>query len=109
MLASLAEALRVLSVLLSPYIPEGSAKALEALGSPDLSLAGARLRQAHAGAPGRGTPAAVPQALTAGSSGDDRRQAVGGVDQLVELGGELRSRGTVVGHQRVVIGAQVGQ
>ena len=41
MLASLAEAVRVLSVLLSPYIPEGSIKLLEALGSPDLSLAGA--------------------------------------------------------------------
>jgi methionyl-tRNA synthetase len=39
-LASLSEALRVLSVLLSPYIPEGSAKTLNALGSPDLSLAG---------------------------------------------------------------------
>jgi methionyl-tRNA synthetase len=41
-LASLAEAVRVLSVLLSPYIPEGSGKALDALGSPDLSLVGAR-------------------------------------------------------------------
>jgi methionyl-tRNA synthetase len=40
-LASLAEAVRVLSVLLSPYIPEGAGKLLHALGSPDLSLAGA--------------------------------------------------------------------
>ena len=40
-LASLAEAIRVLSVLLSPYIPEGAGKLLDALGSPDLSLAGA--------------------------------------------------------------------
>jgi len=41
-LASLAEAVRVLSVLLSPYIPDGSARLLDALGSPDLSLAGAQ-------------------------------------------------------------------
>ena len=40
-LASLAEAVRVLSVLLSPYIPDGAGKLLAALGSSDLSLAGA--------------------------------------------------------------------
>ena len=95
MLASLAEALRVLSVLLSPYIPEGSTKALEALGSPDLSLAGAGFAKHTLARPVAELAAAVPQALRAGSSGDDRRQAVGGVDQLVELGGELRSRRTV--------------
>ncbi len=41
-LASLAEAVRVLSVLLSPFVPEGAGKLLDALGSPDLSLAGAQ-------------------------------------------------------------------
>jgi len=44
-LASLAEAVRVLSVLLSPYIPAGAGTLLEALGSPDLSLAGAEFAQ----------------------------------------------------------------
>ena len=37
-LASLAEAVRVLSVLLSPYIPASAAKLLDALHSPDLHL-----------------------------------------------------------------------
>jgi methionyl-tRNA synthetase len=40
-LASLAEAVRVLSVLLSPYIPNGAGTLLDTLGSPDLQLAGA--------------------------------------------------------------------
>jgi methionyl-tRNA synthetase len=40
-LASLAEAVRVISVLLAPYIPASSAKLLEALGAPELSLPGA--------------------------------------------------------------------
>jgi methionyl-tRNA synthetase len=40
-LASLAEAVRVISVLLAPYIPASSAKLLDALGAPELSLPGA--------------------------------------------------------------------
>jgi methionyl-tRNA synthetase len=42
-LRSLTEGLRVVTVLLSPWLPESSAKLLAALGSEDLSLAGARL------------------------------------------------------------------
>jgi len=40
-LRTLAEGLRVVSVLLHPYLPAGTAKLLEALGAPDVSLAGA--------------------------------------------------------------------
>jgi methionyl-tRNA synthetase len=40
-LASLAEGLRVISVLLAPYLPASAAKLLDALGAPDLSLPGA--------------------------------------------------------------------
>jgi methionyl-tRNA synthetase len=42
-LATLAEGLRAVGVLLAPWLPEGSAKLLDALGAPDLSLAGAAL------------------------------------------------------------------
>jgi methionyl-tRNA synthetase len=41
-LATLAEGLRVVSVLLHPYLPEATAKLLSALGAPDLSYAAAR-------------------------------------------------------------------
>jgi methionyl-tRNA synthetase len=41
-LRSLAEGLRVVTVLLTPYIPESAAKLLDALGAPDTSLDGAR-------------------------------------------------------------------
>ena len=40
-LASLAEAVRVISVLLAAYIPESTAKLLDALGAPDTAIAGA--------------------------------------------------------------------
>ena len=40
-LATLAEGLRVVSVLLHPYLPEATAKLLSALGATDLSYAGA--------------------------------------------------------------------
>jgi methionyl-tRNA synthetase len=40
-LASLAEAVRVLSVLLTPFIPVSAAKLLDALGAPDVSFTGA--------------------------------------------------------------------
>jgi methionyl-tRNA synthetase len=40
-LGSLAEAVRVISVLLSPYIPQATAKLLQALGAPVLSIDGA--------------------------------------------------------------------
>jgi methionyl-tRNA synthetase len=47
-LASLAEAVRVISVLLSPYIPESAGKLLAALDAPDLSMAGAEFAR-HGG------------------------------------------------------------
>ncbi|MGH2911444.1 MAG: methionine--tRNA ligase [Solirubrobacteraceae bacterium] len=40
-LGTLAEGLRVVSVLLHPYLPQSTSKLLLALGAPDLSLAGA--------------------------------------------------------------------
>ncbi len=40
-LATLAEGLRVVSVLLHPYLPDSTARLLAALGAPDTSLAGA--------------------------------------------------------------------
>jgi methionyl-tRNA synthetase len=42
-LATLAEGLRVIGVLLHPWIPERAGKLLAALGSPDIALSGARL------------------------------------------------------------------
>jgi methionyl-tRNA synthetase len=47
-LRTLAEGLRVVSVLLHPYLPDATEKLLAALGAPDLSLAGAAY-----GAPGQ--------------------------------------------------------
>jgi methionyl-tRNA synthetase len=41
-LRSLAEGLRSITVLLTPYIPESAAKLLDALGAPDTSIDGAR-------------------------------------------------------------------
>jgi methionyl-tRNA synthetase len=49
-LGTLVEGLRVVSVLLHPYLPASTAKLLQALGAPDVTLAGARL---GAGAVGR--------------------------------------------------------
>jgi methionyl-tRNA synthetase len=40
-LGTLAEGLRVIAVLLWPYLPESTERLLAALGAPDLSLAGA--------------------------------------------------------------------
>ncbi len=42
-LGTLAEGLRVVSVLLWPYLPASTAKLLDALGAPDVALAGAQL------------------------------------------------------------------
>jgi methionyl-tRNA synthetase len=41
-LASLAEGLRAISVLLAPYMPSSTARLLDALGAPELSFEGAR-------------------------------------------------------------------
>jgi methionyl-tRNA synthetase len=41
-LATLAEGLRVVSVLLHPYLPEATAKLLAALGASELSYSGVR-------------------------------------------------------------------
>jgi methionyl-tRNA synthetase len=49
-LASLAEALRVVAVLLHPWLPESSDKLLGALGAPALELEGARMRPGRLGA-----------------------------------------------------------
>jgi methionyl-tRNA synthetase len=40
-LRTLAEGLRVVSVLLHPYLPASTTKLLETLGAPDIALAGA--------------------------------------------------------------------
>src|SRR3954471_1389159 len=50
-LRSLVEGLRVITVLLTPYIPDSAAKLLAALGAPDTSLDGARYG-AHPGGQG---------------------------------------------------------
>ena len=55
-LRTLAEGLRVVSVLLHPYLPDSTAKLLGALGVPDLSLAGAGL---GARPPGQPRPGAI--------------------------------------------------
>ncbi len=49
-LASLTEGLRVVAVLLHPWIPESAAKLLGALGAPELDLAGARMQRGRLGA-----------------------------------------------------------
>jgi len=49
-LATLTEAVRVISVLLSPYLPDATAKLLDALGSPVLSLDGAAFAPRGSGA-----------------------------------------------------------
>jgi methionyl-tRNA synthetase len=49
-LASLAEALRVVAVLLHPWIPESAGKLLDALGAPRLELDGARMQAGRLGA-----------------------------------------------------------
>jgi methionyl-tRNA synthetase len=49
-LASLAEALRVVAVLLHPWIPESSDKLLAALAAPELDLDGARMQPGRLGA-----------------------------------------------------------
>jgi methionyl-tRNA synthetase len=48
-LASLAEALRVIAVLLHPWLPESSAKLLAALAAPELDLGGARMQAGRLG------------------------------------------------------------
>ena len=60
-LRTLAEGLRVVAVLLAPWIPGAAEKLLAALGAPDLSLAGARFG-AGDDRRGVGARAAVPQA-----------------------------------------------
>jgi methionyl-tRNA synthetase len=49
-LASLAEGLRVVAVLLAPWLPETSDKLLAALGAPELALDGARMQAGRLGA-----------------------------------------------------------
>jgi methionyl-tRNA synthetase len=49
-LASLAEALRVVAVLLHPWMPESSGKLLDALAAPEVDLEGARMQAGRLGA-----------------------------------------------------------
>jgi methionyl-tRNA synthetase len=51
-LSTLAEGLRVVAVLLAPWIPGAAEKLLDALGTPDISLAGARFGAGKIGAIG---------------------------------------------------------
>jgi methionyl-tRNA synthetase len=50
-LRSLAEGLRVITVLLTPYIPESAEKLLDALGAPETEIAGARYGSHPGGQP----------------------------------------------------------
>ena len=67
-LRTLVEGLRVLTVLLHPWLPLTSVKLLETLGAPDLSLSGARLGAGSAGRGGAPGPA-LPQAAAPGRGG----------------------------------------
>ena len=49
-LASLAEGLRVVGVVLHPWLPESAGKLLDALGAPALELDGARMQAGRLGA-----------------------------------------------------------
>ena len=49
-LVSLAEGLRVVAVVLHPWLPETTERLLDALGAPDLALAGARMEGGRLGA-----------------------------------------------------------
>jgi methionyl-tRNA synthetase len=60
-LRSLAEGLRVVTVLLTPYIPETAARLLAALGRADDSIAGARLGAAPGGAAVERLPPLFPK------------------------------------------------
>ncbi len=48
-LASLTESLRVIAVVLHPWIPTSSEKLLDALGAPELELEGARMQAGRLG------------------------------------------------------------
>jgi methionyl-tRNA synthetase len=48
-LASLAEGLRVIGVVLHPWMPETTGKLLDALGAPEVELDGARMRSGGLG------------------------------------------------------------
>ena len=57
---TLVEGLRVVTVLLHPYLPAATGRLLEALGTPDLALAGAVLGR-RGGRDGGRDRAAVPE------------------------------------------------
>jgi methionyl-tRNA synthetase len=60
-LVSLAEGLRVISVLLAPYMPASTAKLLDALGAPELSLPGASFAALAGGRPVAELPPLFPK------------------------------------------------
>jgi methionyl-tRNA synthetase len=62
-LRTLAEGLRVVTVLLAPYLPETAEKLLAALGAPDASFAAARLGAAPGGARTEKLPPLFPKPL----------------------------------------------
>ena len=73
-LGTLIEGLRVVSVLLHPYLPASTNKLLTALGTPDVALAGARL---GAGDVGRVAPIEplFPKDVESGSGADSQPRA----------------------------------
>ena len=71
MLYGLAEGLRVVSVLLHPYMPDTTTRLLEALGQDDVSLERATFGARPGRRDGRQAAAAVPE----GRAGDAGRVA----------------------------------
>jgi methionyl-tRNA synthetase len=63
-LASLAEGLRVVSVLLSAYMPTSTSRLLDALGAPDVSIAGAEFSARGGGLPVAELAPLFPKAVT---------------------------------------------
>ena len=61
MLYGLAEGMRVISVLLHPYMPDTTTRLLAALGQDDLSLERAEFGAVPGRRDGRQAPAAVPE------------------------------------------------
>ena len=55
-LASLAEALRLVAVVLHPWVPDSAGRLLDALGAPQLELAEASMRAGRLGAIGELEP-----------------------------------------------------
>jgi methionyl-tRNA synthetase len=93
-LATLTEGLRVVAVLLHPYLPATSARLLAALGAEDLELAGARL-----GAGSVGRVSQLQPLFPKGPAAGDREAGERGVQEAQErLGDALQPREGPVEH-----------